>query len=81
MRSSTIGERPAFIKSTLVELTSTPMTLKPSFAKQPQDTAPTYPSPNTLTRITQFCSFVKIMEAPWSKCTSRTVINARQYRL
>jgi len=49
--SSTIGDRPLFINATLPSLTSMPITSNPSFAKQPHDTAPTYPSPNTLTRI------------------------------
>jgi len=44
-----IGVRPESIMSTLDWLTSTPMTLCPTEAKQAADTDPTYPNPKTLT--------------------------------
>jgi hypothetical protein len=44
-----IGVRPESIISTLVRLTSTPITSWPIDAKQAAETEPTYPNPKTLT--------------------------------
>ena len=49
---STMGERAALIISTLSRLRSTPTTSCPAFARHALVTQPTYPSPNTLTRMT-----------------------------
>src|SRR5688500_11158389 len=46
-----MGEVPPFTMATLPPLTSTPMTSCPAFARHAAVTHPTYPSPNTLTRI------------------------------
>src|SRR5262245_39250998 len=49
--ASMIGEQPRLISSTLVTFLSTPMTSFPPAAMQADETAPTYPSPNTEIRI------------------------------
>src|SRR5262250_1610989 len=48
---STIGDVAALIIATFSALTSTPTTVWPAFARQAAVTHPTYPRPNTLTRM------------------------------
>src|SRR5262249_22345697 len=50
---STIGEVAELIIATFSAFTSTPTTAWPAFARQAAVTHPTYPRPNTLTRITK----------------------------
>src|SRR5262245_18509989 len=50
---SMIGEAAWLIMETFSALTSTPTTVCPAFARQAAVTHPTYPRPNTLTRIPQ----------------------------
>src|SRR5262249_16782181 len=53
---STIGEVAALIIATFSAFTSTPATVWPAFARQAAVTHPTYPRPNTLTRIAEHLS-------------------------
>src|SRR5437899_6834861 len=50
---STIGGVAAWIMATFSALMSTPTTAWPAFARQAAVTHPTYPRPNTLTRMTK----------------------------
>src|SRR5215467_14703618 len=53
---STIGEVAELIIATFSAFTSTPTTAWPAFARQAAVTHPTYPRPNTLTRIAKHLS-------------------------